>query len=292
MLRPFGYSGSIEVLSSGVRRIVRRPTRAGAKGLAVSASVVRGTRASTLLACALGLIGCHASQMRHPTSTPAPATSIAPGPSSGVEHYRIDAQHSEVLILVYRDGPLAALGHNHVLSVGDLSGEVTLPAGATHGPAAPEHVELARFTLEFPVASLLLDEPAFRAQQGGGFEGALDAASIEGTRAHMLGALLLDADHYAHISLQSERVQAEGDHWLARVHIVVRDYNTEAQVPITLQSSGDELIASGEFDLSHAQLGLKPYSVALGALRVAETLHLRYRLIAQRGDSATAAEDP
>jgi hypothetical protein len=73
----------------------------------------------------------------------------------------------------------------------------------------------------------------------------------------------------------------------------VRGFDAEAQVPIALESVGDELLASGEFDLSHAQLGLKPYSVALGALRVAENLHLRYRLIAQReANSGTAAEDP
>jgi hypothetical protein len=42
------------------------------------------------------------------------------------------------------------------------------------------------------------------------------------------------------------------------------------------------LSASGEFDLTHAQLGLSPYSVALGAIRVAERMHVRYRLIARR----------
>ena len=51
-------------------------------------------------------------------------------------------------------------------------------------------------------------------------------------------------------------------------------------------ASDDELTVSGEFDLTHSQLGLTPYSVALGALRVAERMHVRYRLVAR----ATAAE--
>jgi len=53
-----------------------------------------------------------------------------------------------------------------------------------------------------------------------------------------------------------------------------------------LQRSSDELTASGEFDLTHAELGLAPYSVALGALRVADRMHVRYRLVAQRESDA------
>jgi hypothetical protein len=250
-------------------------------------------RYGALLAVALGLLACNSPQTRHPTLQPSAAAQITAARLGGIEHYRIDPQRSQVLIMVYRDGPMAALGHNHVLSVGELAGEVTLAVDALQGQAGEQHPERSSFALRFPVAALALDEPALRAEQGTDFEGSLDTASVEGTRSHMLGEQLLDANHYAYIKLQSERVQAQGDHWLAIVHIDVRGFDAEAQVPIALESVGDELLASGEFDLSHAQLGLKPYSVALGALRVAENLHLRYRLIAQREpDSGNAAEDP
>jgi YceI-like domain len=183
-----------------------------------------------------------------------------------------------VLILVYRDGALAALGHNHVLSVQELSGELSLP------PASSDQSRLAQasFTLEFPVAAMTLDDPALRAQQGAEFAGAIDAASIEGTRAHMLGEQLLDATQFARIELRSGAVRAEGDHWLASVQLRVRDREALVEVPVTLEFAGDSLICSGAFELTHAQLGLKPYSIALGALRVAETMQVRYRLIAQR----------
>ena len=48
----------------------------------------------------------------------------APAASLEAARYRIDAERSEVLILVYRDGHMAALGHNHVVAVRALSGEV------------------------------------------------------------------------------------------------------------------------------------------------------------------------
>jgi hypothetical protein len=63
---------------------------------------------------------------------------------------------------------------------------------------------------------------------------------------------------------------------------VVRDHAAEVELPVTLQTSPETLTASGEFDLTHAELGLTPYSVALGALRVADRMHVRYRLVAQR----------
>ena len=179
-----------------------------------------------------------------------------------------------MLILVYRDGPLAALGHNHVLSVRDLSGELMLPAGADLAQAS--------FTLDFPVTAIAIDDSSLRQQQGAEFAGTIDAASIEGTRAHMLGESLLDAVHYARIELRSGAVRAEGDHWLVQVRIRVRDQEALAEVPVSLQAAGTSFICSGAFELTHAQLGLKPYSVALGALRVAEDMHVSYRLIAER----------
>ena len=98
----------------------------------------------------------------------------------------------------------------------------------------------------------------------------------------MLGPQQLDAAHFPTIQLESEHVRSDGARWVANVHIRLRDHDASAEVPLTLQLSAEELTASGEFDLTHAQLGLTPYSVALGALRVADTMHVRYRLVAQR----------
>ena len=89
-----------------------------------------------------------------------------------------------MLILVYRDGPMARLGHNHVLSVHELSGDVTVPSDLAH----------SSFALRIPgrVRSTI-DEPRCAPQQGEDFQATVDAASIAGTRAHMLGEQLLDA---------------------------------------------------------------------------------------------------
>lgn len=194
----------------------------------------------------------------------------------GTERYRIDPVRSEVLILIYRDGRMAALGHNHVLAVRELSGDIVVPADVTQ----------SSWQLDFPVAALSVDEPQLRAAQGADFQSRVDDVAIAGTRDHMLGGALLDAQRFPSIHLESQQLRTEGENLVMTTRIVVRDHSVQTEVPLALQRSSDELIASGEFDLTHAQLGLTPYSVALGALRVAERLHVRYRLIAQRTSDA------
>jgi hypothetical protein len=180
-----------------------------------------------------------------------------------LERYRIDAQRSLVLILIYRDGRMAALGHNHVIAVRELSGDIVLAADVTQ----------SSWQLDFPVAALSVDEPQLRAAQGADFQSAVDQVAIAGTRDHMLGPALLDAASFPTIHLQSLQLQphsdaarSDGEDLLMTIRILVRDHSAELQLPVSLQRSGDELVASGEFDLTHAQLGLTPYSVALGAL--------------------------
>jgi len=230
----------------------------------------------TLSLALLGLASCHALQRPKPVP-PAPVPAAAPAQ----QHYHIDAARSQVLILVYRDGPMARLGHNHVLSVQGLSGDVAVEPPSS-GSADAFDPSSASFWLEFPVAAMTIDDPALRAAAGDDFKTTVDAAAVEGTRSHMLGDQLLDAAHYATIRLQSERLRTDGDRWIASVRIRVRDHDGVAEVPVALERSAEQLTLTGEFDLTHAQLGLTPYSVALGALRVAEGMHIRYRLVAQR----------
>jgi polyisoprenoid-binding protein YceI len=226
-----------------------------------------------LTVAALYLGACRTVPAPHREAAPSPAVAA---PGAAAVRYRVDAQRSEVLILVYRDGRLASLGHNHVLAVRELSGEIVLAADVTQ----------SSWQLDFPVAALSVDEPQLRAAQGAEFQTTLDASAIAGTREHMLGPLLLDATRYPMIHLQSGRVTGVADALSITTRVVVRDHAAEVEVPVALQRSSDELIASGEFDLTHAELGLTPYSVALGALRVADRMQVRYRLVAQRESDA------
>ena len=227
-----------------------------------------GVRAVITIAVgSLWLVGCRTAPPPPPPPPP-PAPEVIP---ERIDHYHVDALASQVLILVYRDGPMARLGHNHVMSVHRLSGEVVVPKDPAH----------STFTLEFPVAAMTIDEPALRATLGEDFKAPVDAASVDGTRGHMLGEKLLNASHFPVIHLVSGPLRSDGDHWIVTLNISVRDHDSAIDVPVALTTTPEELDASGEFDLTHAQLGLTPYSVGLGALRVAETIHIRFNVVAR-----------
>ena len=53
-------------------------------------------------------------------------------------------------------------------------------------------------------------------------------------------------------------------------------------VPTEVTIDGDELRAQGEFELNHADLGMQPFSVMLGALQVGEKLSFAYDIKARR----------
>jgi hypothetical protein len=49
-------------------------------------------------------------------------------------------------------------------------------------------------------------------------------------------------------------------------------------VPTKIEMHGDDLTASGEFDLTHTALGMMPFTVMLGALQVADNMKFVYRI--------------
>jgi len=156
--------------------------------------------------------------------------------------------------------------------VGQLAGELWL---------APDP-RRSVFTLSFPVAALRLDEPERRAQQGAGYEEALSAEDIAGTRAHLLDGALLDATDYPEIVLYSESISGADAGWIAHTLIHVRSFSAHVDVPVKLETSPERVTLTGEFTVTHAMLGLVPHSALLGSLRVAQPLRIRFRITASR----------
>jgi hypothetical protein len=201
----------------------------------------------------------------------APGASLPPEVAGGAL-YGIDAEASEVLLLVRRAGALATLGHNHVIAVRGLRGRLQLQEPALR----------SQFDLQFDVARLSVDEPQLRAAVGGDFAGEINASARDGTRGNMLGERVLDASRNATITLQSERISGVGPQYVASTRVTVRGRETLLEVPLQLQLEADMLTARGEFTLQQTALGLTPFSVMLGALSVADELTVRFRIVARR----------
>jgi len=188
----------------------------------------------------------------------------------------IDTATSQVELRVRAAGPLAPLGHAHVLQATGLAGELWLD------PA----LERSRLQLRLPVDSFIVDDPQARAAAGGDFARPLPEDARRGTREHLLGERQLDAAHYPQILLESSALTvlagdaAAGEGTLS-LQVTVRARTTVLAVPVAWEQHDGTLRARGQFTLSQSALGIEPYSVGGGALRVADDVEARFELYAR-----------
>ena len=221
------------------------------------------------LVLALGLPACR---------TPAPGPAGPQGPAAvpaapreaGIA-LRVDTERSLLTILVHRGGPLARLGHNHVIAVRSLAGVVRL---------ARER-ESSTFELRLAVAQFTVDEEALRALEGPDFAAPVPDDARSGTRRNMLSEALLDGEHYPDIVLRSQRIARTPEGFQVTIAIGLKGLARSISLPVHIEESDGGLIATGETPLLQSALGLEPFSVMLGALRVEDELRVRFRVLAR-----------
>jgi hypothetical protein len=199
----------------------------------------------------------------------APPVAVAV-PSGPFERYEVVASHVE--IRVFRDGPMAQLGHNHLITSDLVTGTIDLRDPASH----------TRFTLELPLASLVVDDPALRSTSGTEFAKEVPQADREGTRHNMLGPSVLDAELQPVLRLTAESLDGGPTEFQARIRVGLRGEERVIGVPLSVQVKDGKLSVHASFKLHHADLGLTPFAVALGALRVRDEIEIDCRLDAQR----------
>jgi polyisoprenoid-binding protein YceI len=175
---------------------------------------------------------------------------------------------SDIHWRVYRSGPMAHLGHNHVIRATNIRGSVTLRDAS----------QFSDFTLEIPLQHLEVDPPALRRRYGREFSSQLSSKDIAGTRANMLGERQLQASRYPTIRLtgKAKLNDTAAQKVLITAELHIRGRAIPLRLPATVTVGSNSVRASGSFSLSHAQLGLEPFSVALGALRVGERIDFSF----------------
>jgi hypothetical protein len=191
----------------------------------------------------------------------------------GGERYVVDATQSNLHWLVYKAGTLARLGHNHTVAAGDLGGSVTVSTG---------QLSASRFELELSVAKLVVDNPMLRATLGPDFASVPTADDIAGTTKNMLSDRVLDGEKHPRIRIVGTGPMARDGKQALAVQVELLGRTVDLTVPTEVTIDGAELRAKGEFELNHADLGMQPFTVMLGALAVGEKLSFSYDIKARR----------
>lgn len=224
---------------------------------------------------ALLLAGCGAPRPRIAVRCPdAPGSSQEPVLPGRV--YRLDQSRSELRVLVYRAGPLARFGHNHVLVNRSLCGA----AGVPQTPGDPV------FWLTVPAARFVVDDRAARSEEGADFAAAVPEDAKAGTLEHLLGPSVLAADGFPAITVRGDNragtagIETANAPRVMKVTVSVAGHQSSLDVPVTLEFDAGHLLASGSLDVRQTALGLTPYSLMLGALQVQDSVTIKFRIAA------------
>jgi YceI-like protein len=226
--------------------------------------------ALALLLAACGALKPHNPARPNPNEPVLPLDQRVPG-----KPYRIDGTQSELRILVYRAGPLARLGHNHVMVNRSLRGAVML--------ADPPDASV--FRLIVPVAGFVIDDAQARREEGPDFDSEVSEEAKAGTLQNMRSTAVLDADEFPLITVASVALTAQpgaggAGPMMAGVAISVAGHDSKIDVPFTLQRDSKGLSASATFQIRQSALGLTPYSLMLGALQVQDAMTIKFTIVA------------
>ena len=235
------------------------------------------TRVGGLIGLSLLLAACpRPVRPPPPTPTEPPAPTQPQGPAApdtrGAAVYEVSPQSSQVSIYVFRGGKFSRLGHNHVMTSQHLTGRVWV------------HPEFARsgFELSFPVAQLVVDDAEARRAAGSDFPPDIPQSDKDGTRKNMLKPEVLDGEHYPQVKLHSAKVGGTLQAPQVTANITIKDASHDVEVPVQIAIEGAQLTASGELDILQTEFGMKPFSVALGALEVQDRLHIKFTIVAEK----------
>lgn len=182
-------------------------------------------------------------------------------------HFELDKDKSWLRVLVFRGGLLGGLGHNHVISHHNISGQAESNSSGE-----------VQVSLKFSVEDFVVDDLALRKLEGDDFPGAIDAKDRAGTRKNMLGSKLLAAERFPEIVVDANLPFPTDHEFTIDAVVTIKGVSVPLSIPVKILLSEGSFIATGDLLIDHSTLGLKPFQAALGALKVDKTLRVKFEI--------------
>jgi len=180
--------------------------------------------------------------------------------------YSIDSDNSILRVYVGRAGPLARMGHNHVVHTNGLIGEINLSSDPVNSTA----------TLAFPVSSFFVDDQSERdravSEEREGFDTQPGRRQIEGTRENMMSESVLNGAAHTTIAARITTESVTDNEWNFAIAMDLVGSTVNLELPAQVEVNGSALSVDARFSLNHEDLGLSVFTALGGSLRVAEQL--------------------
>jgi len=196
------------------------------------------------------------------------------------ERYQVDTKRSEVVALVYREGIAAGAAHDHAIRATVLEGSLMFD---------PAHLEHSRAEITANVAAFRIDEPAMRKKYH--MRGDINDEDKREVDANMRSADQLNAQRFktAKFVVDSLKISKRPNLYELRGRLWIRGIWRVMKAPITITRKPGRLLAQGSLSFNQTDFGIEPYSAALGFVKVANRVVLRFSLVANLPPSTKAA---
>jgi polyisoprenoid-binding protein YceI len=179
-------------------------------------------------------------------------------------HFVVDARASRFTVQVFATGILSAMGHNPKIGIRTFTGEVDF---------SPESAEGSGFRLLMQANSLsVLDDVSDK-----------DRREME----RMMNEQVLEVAKYPEILYEAaivcvNRIQSALYSATLNGNLTFHGVTHSQPVTARIAEYGDLLRASGEFILKQTDYGIKPISVAGGAIKVKDELKFSFEMVARK----------
>jgi hypothetical protein len=190
--------------------------------------------------------------------------------------YRLDSDASRVTVRVFKEeSALSDLAHDHIILATGWAGSATLDV--TEGNV----VSSCEVKVVVPVAGLAPDLPDQRRKEG--MEVMLTESQQAQVKEHMLADNQLDEKHHAQIRFAAQRCSGTLASLRVEGQLTLQGRSVTVVLPLEATISDGNLKATGEFQVTHQELGLKPYSAFMGTLKNQQKLVFRVDVLGKAG---------
>ena len=182
--------------------------------------------------------------------------------------YRVDASASLLQMKVFKAGPLARLGHDHVVAGRDLHGYLLVNPGKG----------ACRGDLFVAVDRLTVDEPALRSAAGMNTE--LSTGDIEATRANMLNHVL-EVERFPFLQARLRGC----DPAAGRFEVTLTAHGVSRVLelrPADMRVDDTRVSVTAELTIRQTDFGMAPFTALGGLLQVADEVSVSCALAAHR----------
>lgn len=223
-------------------------------------AITRFLRFGTLALSICAVAGLFEHQLSR--GKPASSSSGVVSPASATLRYRLDSSQSNFMVRAFSGGLLWFKGHDHLIRARDFSGEAQLTPG-TINPASL-HITVR-------AASLEETRDVFTPQQK-------EIINKE------LRDIVLEPDKYPEIVFKSTSVNGKStgaNQYELKIvgDLTLHGVTRQITIPTTVEISGNDLRAKGEFNIERSDFKVKATSAVHGMVRVRDKLKFSFDII-------------